>query len=160
MQSQHPQIGQIAAFIGPFQPLGWLFCDGRLMEIANRDFDMLFAVIGTKYGGDGQETFALPTLAGPIPGVRPVIAYAGTFPQPDQAPSPPVLRGFAVEWSGPLPEDYVPATGQIYKISDNTPLFGLLGTQFGGDNKAGTFALPNLGGNWIINTTGTFPLKS
>lgn len=162
MELQHPHIGQIAAFVGPFQPLGWMFCDGRLLSIADRDVDMLFALIGTKYGGDGQNTFALPALPDPIPGVRYVIAVNGIFPQPGAPPSPPILMGLAMEWSGALPENTVRPAGQIYKVKDNTALFSLLGTQFGGDYQGGggTFALPNLGGNWILNTTGTFPVRA
>jgi microcystin-dependent protein len=43
-----------------FAPAGWAFCDGQLMPIAEND--ALFTLIGTTYGGDGQETFALPDL--------------------------------------------------------------------------------------------------
>jgi microcystin-dependent protein len=159
-EQRHPLIGEIAFFAGPFMPLGWLFCDGRLLPTGSLDYEMLFALIGNKYGGDGQNTFAMPAIPDPIPGVRAVMAYAGIFPQPGAPPSPPLLRGFAMEWSGEPPEDTVRPTGQIYKIADNPPLFGLLGTKFGGDDRAGTFALPNLGEKWILNTTGSNPLRS
>jgi microcystin-dependent protein len=57
-----PYIGQIKIFAGNFAPQGWVFCDGRLLAIA--EYDALFALIGTTYGGDGQVTFAVPDLRG------------------------------------------------------------------------------------------------
>ena len=55
-------IGEIAAFAGNFEPGGWMFADGRLLAIS--EYETLFNVIGTTYGGDGQTTFALPDLRG------------------------------------------------------------------------------------------------
>ena len=60
-----PYIGEIRMFAGSFAPSGWAFCDGRLLPIAEND--ALFTLIGTTYGGDGQETFALPDLRGRAP---------------------------------------------------------------------------------------------
>ena len=45
--------------------MGWLFCDGQLLPIAENE--TLFQLIGTTYGGDGQRTFALPDLRGRVP---------------------------------------------------------------------------------------------
>jgi microcystin-dependent protein len=61
----NPYVGEIRMFAGNFAPLGWMFCDGQLLAIA--DFAVLFDLIGTTYGGDGQSTFALPDLRGRIP---------------------------------------------------------------------------------------------
>jgi microcystin-dependent protein len=52
-------------FGGNFAPLGWQFCNGQLLSIANNQ--ALFAILGTTYGGDGQSTFALPNLQGRVP---------------------------------------------------------------------------------------------
>jgi microcystin-dependent protein len=52
-------------FAGSFAPAGWMFCDGQLIPISEND--ALFTVIGTTYGGDGQETFALPNLQSRAP---------------------------------------------------------------------------------------------
>lgn len=60
-----PFIGEIRIFAGSFAPVGWLFCTGQLLPIA--EFDALFALIGTTYGGDGQQTFGLPDLQGRLP---------------------------------------------------------------------------------------------
>jgi microcystin-dependent protein len=60
-----PYIGEIRMFGGNFAPVGWLFCQGQLVAIS--DYDTLFNLIGTTYGGDGQETFGLPNLQSRMP---------------------------------------------------------------------------------------------
>jgi microcystin-dependent protein len=60
-----PFIGEIRMFAGSFAPAGWAFCDGQLLPISEND--TLFTLIGTTYGGDGQETFQLPDLRGRLP---------------------------------------------------------------------------------------------
>lgn len=52
-------------FAGNFAPLGWQFCDGTLLPIS--EYETLFQLIGTTYGGDGQNTFAVPDLRGRLP---------------------------------------------------------------------------------------------
>ncbi|HEX7278243.1 MAG TPA: tail fiber protein [Solirubrobacterales bacterium] len=59
-----PYVGEIRMFGGTFAPAGWGFCKGQLMPIA--EYETLFNLIGTTYGGDGQDTFALPDLQGRI----------------------------------------------------------------------------------------------
>ncbi|HJQ03202.1 MAG TPA: tail fiber protein [Jatrophihabitans sp.] len=60
-----PYIGEIRIFAGNFAPVGWLLCQGQLLPISQ--YDVLFNLIGTTYGGDGQNTFALPNLASRVP---------------------------------------------------------------------------------------------
>jgi microcystin-dependent protein len=60
-----PYIGEIRIFGGSFAPAGWAFCAGQLMPISEND--ALFTLIGTTYGGDGQETFGIPDLRGRVP---------------------------------------------------------------------------------------------
>jgi microcystin-dependent protein len=60
-----PYVGEIRMFGGNFAPAGWMFCEGQLLPIS--EFDTLFNLIGTTYGGDGQSTFALPDLRGRLP---------------------------------------------------------------------------------------------
>lgn len=52
-------------FAGNFPPVGWLFCDGQPLPISENE--TLFQLIGTTYGGDGEETFNLPNLQSRIP---------------------------------------------------------------------------------------------
>jgi microcystin-dependent protein len=60
-----PFVGEIRMFGGNFAPVGWMFCDGQLLLIS--EYETLFNLIGTTYGGDGQSTFALPDLRGRVP---------------------------------------------------------------------------------------------
>ena len=62
-----PYVGEIRmfGFGSRGAPNGWQACDGSLLAIAN--YDVLFALIGTTYGGDGQQTFAVPDLRGRLP---------------------------------------------------------------------------------------------
>ncbi|MCK6520619.1 tail fiber protein [Myxococcota bacterium] len=57
-----PLMGQVMLFAGNFAPVGWMFCNGQLLSIA--EYSALFSILGTTYGGDGQTTFALPNLSG------------------------------------------------------------------------------------------------
>jgi microcystin-dependent protein len=60
-----PYIGEIRMFAGNFAPVGWMLCGGQ--QIAISENETLFNLIGTTYGGDGQETFGLPDLRGRVP---------------------------------------------------------------------------------------------
>jgi microcystin-dependent protein len=61
----NPYIGELRIFAGNFAPRDWAFCDGRTLSISQ--YDTLFALLGTTYGGDGVTTFQLPDLRGRIP---------------------------------------------------------------------------------------------
>ena len=60
-----PTSARSGCSAGNFAPDGWMFCDGQLIPISEND--TLFTLIGTTYGGDGEETFALPDLRGRLP---------------------------------------------------------------------------------------------
>jgi microcystin-dependent protein len=60
-----PFLGEIRMFGGNFAPVGWAFCQGQLLSIAQNN--ALFALVGTTYGGDGVSTFGLPDLQGRVP---------------------------------------------------------------------------------------------
>src|SRR5688572_23295639 len=60
-----PYVGEIRMFAGNFAPAGWMFCEGQTLAISEND--VLFTLIGTTYGGDGEETFNVPNLASRVP---------------------------------------------------------------------------------------------
>jgi microcystin-dependent protein len=60
-----PFVGEIRMFAGNFAPAGWAFCNGQLVPISENP--TLFQLIGTTYGGDGTNTFALPNLQSRLP---------------------------------------------------------------------------------------------
>jgi microcystin-dependent protein len=65
MSQLAPFVGEIRLFAFPRAPTGWFACDGRLLSIDA--YQVLFALLGTTYGGNGQTTFALPDLRGRLP---------------------------------------------------------------------------------------------
>ncbi|MEQ1951726.1 phage tail protein [Mesorhizobium yinganensis] len=60
-----PFLGEIRMFGGSYAPVGWAMCAGQLLSISQND--ALYNLIGTTYGGDGVQTFALPQLGGRVP---------------------------------------------------------------------------------------------
>ncbi|MGZ8285668.1 MAG: phage tail protein [Allosphingosinicella sp.] len=60
-----PYVGEIRMFAGNFNPNGWMFCSGQQLPIAENE--TLFQLIGTTFGGDGQETFNLPNFQSRFP---------------------------------------------------------------------------------------------
>lgn len=58
-------VGEIRMFAGRNPPQGWGLCQGQLVRIA--DYEALFDVIGTTYGGDGVNNFGIPDLRGRVP---------------------------------------------------------------------------------------------
>ena len=67
-----PFIGEIKMFAGNFAPRNWALCDGQLIAVSQ--YNALFALLGTIYGGDGRTTFGLPDMRGRIP------VHAGSGP--------------------------------------------------------------------------------
>jgi microcystin-dependent protein len=68
-----PFVGEICLFAFPRVPIGWLACNGQVVQIDQ--YQTLYTLIGTAYGGDGMVTFGLPDLRGRVP------IHAGTSNQ-------------------------------------------------------------------------------
>lgn len=69
-------IGIIKIFGGNFAPVGWFMCNGQILAISQ--YQALFSLIGTTYGGNGVTTFALPNLQSRAPigmGQGPGLSY-------------------------------------------------------------------------------------
>lgn len=147
-------LGMITAWGGDFEPRGWLFCDGREIPIAEND--ALFMLIGNKYGGDGNDTFALPKMDGPVQGMRALISMYGIFSQKEPQPQAPDIIGMATKYKHPYiePQGTMTAEGQILQIATYSALHAIIGNKFGGDGSKGTFALPKIGSDWRIAVTG------
>jgi microcystin-dependent protein len=173
-----PYVGEIRIFGGNFAPAGWAFCDGQLMSIAENE--VLFQLIGTTYGGDGQETFAAPDLRGRVPmhmgtgsdgvtyiegqsaGVETVTLTPNQMPQHTHAllvsgaagnVSTPVGQYLASQ--GPAGSTqvfaYVPYTGTT-QVALNPATFMPAGGSQPHENMQ-----PYLGLNFIISLYGIFP---
>ena len=77
-----PYVGEIRMFAGNFAPAGWMFCEGQPLPIS--EYETLFQLIGTTYGGDGENTFGLPNATGPCSGdaaINVCISLYGDWPQ-------------------------------------------------------------------------------
>jgi microcystin-dependent protein len=173
-----PYIGEIRIFAGNFPPAGWAFCDGQLMAISEND--TLFQLIGTTYGGDGQETFGIPDLRGRVPmhmgtgtdgipyiqgemaGVETVTLTSNQIPQHTH---PLLVSGAAGNASTPTGQylssqgpagstqvfAYVPYTGAT-QVALNPATVSPAGGNQPHDNMQ-----PYLGLNFIISLFGIFP---
>ena len=60
-----PFLGEIRMFGGNYAPRNWAFCNGQLLAISQ--YEALYSLVGTAYGGDGRINFALPDMRGRIP---------------------------------------------------------------------------------------------
>lgn len=100
-----PFIGQIGMFAGSFAPRGWAICRGQLLPISQ--YDALYSLLGTTYGGDGVTTFGLPDLQGRTP------VHQGT----NQSQTYPIGSSGGVE-SVPLIPSQVPVHTHALQVAD------------------------------------------
>jgi microcystin-dependent protein len=165
-------IGEIRMFGGNFAPVGWAFCDGRSLPIAENE--ALFNLIGTTYGGDGQETFNLPNLQGRVP------IHQGPGYQLGQSAGAPsitltaqqmpthghVLQGSTATAAGTNPQNtvlaHLPDAG-VQTAYGTTAPFGAIDpssvTPAGGSQPHSNMQ-PCLGVNFIIALEGVYPTQN
>ena len=162
-----PYVGEIRMFAGNFAPAGWMFCEGQLLPIS--EYETLFNLIGTTYGGDGQSTFALPDLRGRVPihfgdgvalaetgGVETVTLTVSQIPAHTHA-----LVGTSANGSSPNPGGNLlaqsAATIQPYTVEPTTLNMnpGAIGS-VGGSQPHDNFQ-PYLCVDFIISLFGIFP---
>lgn len=151
-------------FAGNFPPNGWLFCDGSLLPIY--EYDTLFMLIGTTFGGDGVESFALPDLRGRVPlhqnadfpigamgGVEEVALTVNQLPVHNH----PILASSSSAQS-PSPVGQVYAAADLYTapsgLAVNLNPQVLSST---GGSQPHTNMQPYLAVNFIISVFGIFP---
>ncbi len=136
-------IGSVVKFAGNFTPSGYAACNGQLLSIAEND--VLFAIIGTTYGGDGATTFALPDLRGrtivgagngltigEVLGQGPVTVSQANLPvemggagAPIQNVDPSLVLNYAIALTGIFPsvnggaDGFDPMIGEIIAFAGN-----------------------------------------
>lgn len=116
-----PYIGEIRMFAGNFAPVNWAMCNGQLLPISQ--YDALYALIGTTYGGDGQQTFALPNLQSRIP------LHQGTNPGNGQTY---VIGQIAGEETVTLTVPTIPSHRHTVLAATNASSVSPSGAYFGG----------------------------
>jgi microcystin-dependent protein len=166
-----PYVGEIRMFAGNFAPAGWMLCDGQILPIAENE--ALFNLIGTSYGGDGQETFALPNLQSRIPihqGGGFVLAETGGVEQvtltTQQIPSHPHLffavdsgtRGDTVSPAGLIPAESYNIVPYINDLPNGS--FNANAINPSGGNQPHENRQPLLVINFIISLFGIFPSQT
>jgi len=138
-----PFIGEIRLFAFGLIPKGWLPCDGQLLNIQQNT--ALFSILGSRYGGDGVRTFAIPNLQGRTPihrkyGSIPVGSAAGESTHTLTINEMP-QHTHQVNASS-LPADKVSPTTQVWaSTAETTPLYSSTGnTTMNIDNVSATGA--------------------
>ena len=58
-------VSEIRLFAADFAPKNWAYCAGQILAISTNN--ALFSLLGTTYGGNGVQTFALPDFRGRAP---------------------------------------------------------------------------------------------
>lgn len=167
-----PYVGEIRMFAGNFAPAGWMFCSGQLLPISENE--TLFNLIGTTYGGDGQETFALPNLQSRVPihqGNGVILAETGGAEeitltvQQLPAHSHPLLGSTSSATAQPPSPNVVPAAGQTATITpygEDAPLSTLHPSSVSpvGGSQPHSNLQPYLCVSFIISLFGIYPQPS
>ncbi|TJY42786.1 phage tail protein [Cohnella pontilimi] len=166
-------VGEIRMFGGNFAPDGWLFCNGQQLNISQ--YEVLFTVIGTTYGGDGVNTFALPDLRGRIPmnrgtgssGTPYSLGQMGGTENVTLTPNQIAQHTHAVMVSpgngeAASPANAVWAGSTVNQYSTGTPNANMAGqtVSFTGGNGPHDNMMPYLAVSFIIATNGLFPTQS
>ncbi|MFP3388512.1 phage tail protein [Brevibacillus sp. SIMBA_040] len=160
-------LGEIRMFAGNYAPQGWALCNGQLLNIS--EYDPLYALLGTTYGGDGQTTFGLPDLRGRIPvhrsstisygskaGVESVTLINTNLPAHTHIANASKDGGTLTS-----PENAVWATSTLKNYSDGTsgslvPMNAQIVSSVGG-NQPHDNMMPSLTISFIISLYGVYP---
>jgi microcystin-dependent protein len=170
-----PFIGYITLVGFNFAPVGWAFCNGQLLPIAQ--YPALYSLIGTTYGGDGVNTFALPDLRGRAPihmgqggglssyvigevtGSESVTLNSNQLPSHVHNP----LAGAAGTAASPANAIWANTTnGDKIYLTTGTPASVMAGQPFvgGGGNQPHENRQPFLALNYVIALEGIFPTRN
>ncbi len=152
-------------FAGNFAPQGWMLCQGQILPIAQNE--VLFNLIGTTYGGDGQSTFALPDLSGRLPVHQGAGFTLGEMAgaesvtlTPDQLPAhnhSPLANAGAGSADTPAGNVWAAWTGAAYTGDDPTDTMSPAALATAGQNQPHDNMPPFVAINFIISLFGIFP---
>lgn len=102
-------LGEIRIFTGNYAPRNWALCNGQILNVS--DYQALYSLLGTTYGGNGVSTFALPDMRGRLP------MHQGTGPGLTQRP---LGQRTGLETVA-LTEDQLPAHNHPMQASTSAP---------------------------------------
>lgn len=168
-----PYVGEIRLVGFSFAPQGWLFCDGALLLIS--EFAALFSLIGTTYGGDGQQNFGLPDLRGRVPlhmgtvsgntytlGAKGGVESVTLTGSQIAAHSHPLLAtSAAAATAAPQASPpSIPAQAATAIYAAGTPSAAMTATTVSVGGQPHDNLMPYLGINFIISLFGVYPSQS
>jgi microcystin-dependent protein len=172
-------LGEIRIFAGNFAPVGWALCQGQLLPIAQNT--ALFSILGTTYGGNGVQNFALPDLRGRVvvgvgqgPGLHPYVegqmggaesvtlttqqmpAHSHSVAATETQSTTDPKGAVPAQTQGPTPG----AAPKVYGTHlDGTTMNGGMIGQTGG-NQPVSVEQPYLAINYIIALQGIYPSRN
>jgi microcystin-dependent protein len=165
-----PYVGEVRIFAGNFAPAGWMFCEGQLLPIS--EYDTLFNLLGTTYGGDGESTFALPDLRGRLPlhfgngftlaetgGVETVTLTASQIPAHSHALVASTNNANTANAQTNVLAQTPSYTPFISGFTPNSPLSNASVDPIGGSQPHDNFQ-PYLCLNFILSLFGIFPTQT
>ena len=163
-----PYVGELRMFAGNFAPAGWMFCEGQLLPIS--EYETLFNLIGTTYGGDGQSTFALPDLRGRVPihqgnafvlaetgGAETVTLTVNQIPAHSHAPLGSTNTGTGTQAAGNVLSNLAGATNAAYGTDAPATNLSPQSMSSVGGSQPHTNFQPYLCVDFIISLFGIFP---
>lgn len=176
--SENPYLANVSIFAGNFAPRSWAFCNGALINIAVNS--ALFSLIGTTYGGDGENTFALPDLRGRLavhPNTSMVIGeIAGSENITLTSNNLPIHSHTITSATGAIPAsssvgdntpvNAVPATPGSNLYGSSADGFGMGhtdttgNTPIAGGNLPISIVAPYLAMNYVIAVEGIYPSRN
>jgi microcystin-dependent protein len=171
----NPFLGEIRLFSFNYAPKGWAMCAGQLLPINQNQ--ALFALLGTQFGGNGTQNFALPDLRSRVPvhagagynigeigGVEQVTLNINQIPTHQHNlqvvnntdGNVPAAIGNLLAKSTSVaesPNRYAPGTANLVSLNPAS-------IQPAGDNQAHANIQPFLAMNYCIALTGIFPSRN
>ena len=169
-----PFTGEIKLFAGNFAPRGWAMCQGQLLSIAQ--YTTLYSLIGTTYGGDGANTFALPDFRGRAPvhqgqgsglsayvigeriGSESVTLIASQYPAHSHPVSASTAAATQASPGGNLPG--AGATMAIYSSSAPNVMFNAAAVSASGGSQPHSNLQPFLCLSFVIALEGIYPSQN
>ncbi|MDB6124194.1 MAG: Phage tail collar domain protein [Pedosphaera sp.] len=167
-----PFFGEIRLMACTFAPKGWALCNGQVMVIAQNQ--ALYSILGTTYGGNGQQTFALPNLQGKVAmhfgqgpglgsyplgqggGAESATLATNQIPQHNHAVACNSTTGAQANPSGNFPGLANSSSAGIYEATaNNTMAAGMIGNT--GGNQPHENRQPFLTLNYCISLGGIYP---
>jgi microcystin-dependent protein len=165
-------VGEIRLVGFNYAPVGWALCQGQLLAISQND--VLYNLIGTTYGGDGVNTFALPDLRGRVPvhvgtsqgATYPLGQLAGSYQVTlvaSQVPSHNHLincqNGSSGASGSPANNYFALASKLVYATPGTLATMGSIVGSTGGSQPHDNMQ-PYLAVNYIISLYGSYPTQA